>query len=69
MQALTGKITNFMARVLVADMRISAGRFLMVAALIERVWAVALGVSLISEIGRCRVDFITSNLCELVSFG
>ena len=50
-------------------MRISAGRFHRVAALTERVWAVELGDSLISEIGRCRDDFITSDLSELISFG
>ena len=49
-------------------MRTSAGLFPMVAALTERVWAVVRDDTLISEIGRCRVDFITSNLRELVSF-
>ena len=54
---------------LVADMRISAGRFLKVAVRIERVWAAVPGASLISEIGRCKVVFTTSDVGELLAFG
>lgn len=50
-------------------MQTSADRFHMVAVLTERAWAVALGVTSISEIGRCKVVFIISNLGELVAFG